>query len=55
MKLGRKKMLGEDSEQLSVRIMAKQKKAIEQLVSQGKYKDFSDFVRQAINNQLGIE
>ena len=55
MKLGRKKSLGEDSEQLSIRIRKKQKQAIQDLVNQGKYKDLSSFVRQAIDNQLGIE
>ena len=53
--MGRKKILGEDSESLSIRITKKQKKSMELLVSQGKYKDLSDFVRQAIDGHLGIE
>ena len=55
MKLGRKKILGEDSETLSIRITKKQKESIDLLVSQGKYKDLSSFVRQAIDGHLGIE
>ena len=53
--MGRKKMLGEDSEQLSVRITKKQKEKIQNLVSQGKYKDLSEFVRKAIDYELGIQ
>ena len=53
--MGRKKMLGEDSEQLSVRITKKQKEKIQNLVNQGKYKDLSEFVRKAIDDELGIQ
>ena len=53
--MGRKKILGEDSETLSIRITKKQKERIQNLVNQGKYKDLSDFVREAIDGHLGIE
>lgn len=53
--MGRKKILGEDSEALSIRISKKQKESIESLVSQGKYKDLSEFVRKAIDDRLGLE
>ena len=53
--MGRKRILGEDSETLSIRITKKQKESIDLLVSQGKYKDLSSFVRQAIDGHLGIE
>ena len=53
--MGRKKILGEDSEMVSIRLTKKQKESIDLLVSQGKYKDFSAFVRQAIDAHLGIE
>jgi len=53
--MGRKKILGEDSEPISIRITKKQKESIDLLVSQGKYKDLSSFVRQAIDSMLGIE
>lgn len=53
--MGRKKILGEHSEAVTIRITKKQKESIDLLVSQGKYKDLSSFVRQAIDNQLGIE
>ena len=53
--MGRKNILGEDSAALTIRITKKNKESIKFLVSQGKYKDLTDFVRQAIKNQLGIE
>lgn len=53
--MGRKKLFPEGTEKLSVRVTKTQKKAIKDLVGQEKYKDLSDFVRQAINSQLGLE
>jgi len=55
MRMGRKKVLGEDSEALSIRITKKQKEKIITLVNQGKYKDLSEFVRKAIEDRLGLE
>ena len=53
--MGRKKILGEKPKTLTVRVTKKQRESIDLLVSQGKYKDLSDFVRQAIDGHLGIE
>jgi len=53
--MGRKKILGEESAALTIRLTKENKESIRFLVSQGKYKDLTDFVRQAIKNQLGIE
>lgn len=50
--MGRKKILGEDSKRVAVRLTKKQKESIKLLVSQGKYKDLSEFVREAIDEHL---
>jgi hypothetical protein len=55
MMMGRKKVLGEDSANLRVRITKKQKERIIKLVNNGAYKDLSDFVRKAIDDRLGLE
>ena len=53
--MGRKKILGEDSEMVSIRITKKQKASINLLVRARRYKDISQFVRKAIDGYLELE